>query len=206
MNRIILASGSPRRKELLGLITTDFSISVADVDERDIEDKFISDPKNLNSAGEVNKIKLAETLATAKAKAVFDLLPNQDDIVVIGSDTSVIIDNEILGKPVDKDDAIRMLTKLSGRKHSVVTGVALISKKKTISFTNESFVYFNTLDDWQQNLIKEYCETSEPYDKAGAYGIQGGGALLVERIDGDFFSIMGLPVAELARELERIRL
>lgn len=202
MSKIILASASPRRKELLSLITDDFTVSVAAVDEREIEKNFIKDPHNLNENGEVNVSKLAETLALAKAKAVFELSDKDKDIIVIGSDTSVIIDNEILGKPTDKEDAIRMLTQLSGRRHSVVTGVALVSKKKVISFSNESYVYFNTLDDNQRKLILEYCNSPEPYDKAGAYGIQGGGALLVEHIEGDFFSIMGLPIAELARKLE----
>lgn len=203
--KLILASASPRRKELLSLITDKFTISVADVDERLIEEEFISDANNLCEDGSVNNYKLASALALAKAKAVFDSLEDKTDIVVIGSDTSVIIDNEILGKPKDKEDALYMLTKLSGKKHSVVTGVALVSMEKERTFANESFVFFNELDSWQEKLISDYCNSKEPYDKAGAYGIQGGGALLVKKIEGDFFSIMGLPVAELARELENFK-
>ena len=192
--KIVLASKSPRRKELLGLITDDFEIITADVDERAIEDEL---------KGTAPK-KLAAELAKAKAIAVYDKLGKPEDTVAIGADTSVIYRDLILGKPVDKEDALNMLTTLSGVKHSVITGVCLVSSKGVRSFAEESFVEFNEFDDYQKDLIARYCDTNEPYDKAGAYGIQGGGALLVKGIDGDFFSVVGLPVSRLARELDEI--
>lgn len=189
--RVVLASKSPRRKELLGLITEDFEIITADVDERAIEESL---------KGTAPKC-LAEELAKAKAIATFEAIGTPSDTLVIGADTSVIYGDLILGKPTDKEDALRMLTTLSGVKHSVITGVCLVSDKGVRSFAEESFVEFNPLDDYQRELIAKYCASEEPYDKAGAYGIQGGGALLVKGIDGDFFNVVGLPVSRLAREM-----
>ncbi len=200
MTRVILASASPRRKEILSLITENFEIMTSDVDERLIEKEFIDHIGNYSS----DISKLSEILAAAKAKDIFDKLGRPDDTVVIGSDTSVIVDGEVLGKPIDYDDAVRMLVKLSGKVHSVVTGVAIVYDKGTVSFSNKSFVTFNSYDEEQRRLILKYCDSQEPYDKAGAYGIQGKGALLINRIDGDFYSIMGLPVAQLQRELGKI--
>lgn len=191
---IILASKSPRRQELLGLITNDFTVVTADVDERAIEEQL---------AGTAPK-KLAEELAKAKAIAVFENLGRPEDTIVIGADTSVIDGDQIMGKPVDKEDALRMLTSLSGHKHSVITGVCLVSSKGVHAFAEEAFVEFNSLDEYQQALIKRYCDSTEPYDKAGAYGIQGGGALLVKGIEGDFFNVVGLPVSRLAREMDAV--
>ncbi|MCQ2482455.1 MAG: Maf family protein [Clostridia bacterium] len=194
---MILASASPRRKEILSLITENFEVVTSDVDERSIEKEFFNQAEACSS----DITKLSETLAVAKAKDVFMKLGMPTDTIVIGSDTSVIVDNEVLGKPKDHDDAVRMLIKLSGKVHSVVTGVALVHDKGTVSFSNNSFVTFNSYDEEQSRLILKYCDSMEPYDKAGAYGIQGKGALLINRIDGDFYSIMGLPVAQLQREL-----
>lgn len=194
--KIILASKSPRRKEILSLITEDFTIMNADVDERAAEEKYAGPASGLS-----------EELAYLKAKAVFEsLAPDlQEEAVVIGSDTSVIIDDEILGKPSDRNDAVSMLTKLTGRTHQVATGVALISAKGEKRFTDITDVTFIDDSPYMRDLIEKYCDTDEPYDKAGSYGIQGKGALLVKSISGDFFSVMGLPAAPLAYELNKLK-
>ena len=196
--KLILASASPRRRELLSLITNDFEIITRDVDERaaeiDMENKGVS------------AVLVSEGLALLKAKAVFDELPEDEkkDVLVIGADTSVILDDEIFGKPKDKDEAVSMLSRLSGRTHVVATGVALITAEKVKCFTEETPVEFYEYDQYQKDLIERYCSGKEPYDKAGAYGIQGGGALLVKKIDGDFSNVVGLPVSRLAREIESV--
>ena len=191
--RIILASASPRRKELMSLIVNDFDIETADVDERGIEESLMGS----------NVLKVSEALALAKAEAVF-ASHKDEDVIVIGCDTSVILDNEIMGKPNGRDDAVRMLTELSGNTHIVATGVAVVTKDKTITFTESAEVIFNPLDDYQRSLIQRYCDTDDPYDKAGSYGIQNGGALLVQGIRGDFFTVVGLPAARLARVLSEL--
>ena len=175
--RLILASASPRRRELLSIITDDFEIITREID-----------------------------VAFLKAKAVFDELSEEQkaNVLVIGADTSVILDNEIFGKPKDKEEAISMLTRLSGKTHVVATGVALITSEKTKCFTEVTPVEFCELDQFQKDLIESYCSTDEPYDKAGAYGIQSGGATLVKKIDGDFSNVVGLPVSRLAREIESV--
>ena len=193
--KIILGSSSPRRRELLSLITDEYEIMTADIDERAIEN-------DLNQRGAEASC-VSEALALAKAKAVYDLLSGKSrtETVVIGADTSVILDNVIYGKPKDEADASHMLKCLSGRRHAVATGVALVSSAGAKSFTEESFVEFNSYDDFQKRLIDDYVRSGDPMDKAGAYGIQNGGALLVRKIDGDYFNVVGLPVARLAREL-----
>ncbi|SCW63729.1 septum formation protein [Ruminococcaceae bacterium YRB3002] len=188
--RIILASASPRRKELMNLIVSEFDIETADIDERALEDSLAgTDP-----------LKVSEQLALAKAHAVADLHKGED-VAVIGCDTSVILDGEIMGKPADRDEAVKMLTALSGNTHIVATGVAIVTPSSVKSFTECSDVIFNPLDDYQKGLIERYCDSSDPYDKAGAYGIQNGGALLVQGIRGCFFSVVGLPVSRLAQAL-----
>ncbi|MBP5605471.1 MAG: septum formation inhibitor Maf [Ruminiclostridium sp.] len=178
---LILASKSPRRKELLSFITPDFLIIPAVGEEN--ADKALM-------PGE-----FVQELAVHKAGEVYSA--HSDDIV-IGADTVVWIDGKILGKPSDREDAARMLRLLSGRVHSVFTGVCIMSKNTEISFFEETKVRFFSLSD---DEIEKYIETGEPFDKAGAYGIQDKGALLVEGIDGDFYNVMGLPVGRLAREL-----
>ena len=195
---LILGSASPRRRELLSLITEDFTIKLADIDERALE----TDLETRN----VPAIEVSEELASAKAHAVFEML-DQDSrasSVVIGADTSVILDDVIYGKPESKEDAKRMLTNLSGRKHVVATGVSLVFEGGEKRFTDVSLVEFYPLDDYQKNVIERYIESGDPMDKAGAYGIQSGGALLVKGIEGDFFNVVGLPVARLARELSSV--
>lgn len=195
---LILGSASPRRRELLSLITEDFTIKLADIDERALE----TDLETRN----VPAIEVSEELASAKAHAVFEML-DQDSrasSVVIGADTSVILDDVIYGKPESKEDAQRMLTNLSGRKHVVATGVSLVFEGGEKRFTDVSLVEFYPLDDYQKNVIERYIESGDPMDKAGAYGIQTGGALLVRGIEGDFLNVVGLPVARLARELSSV--
>lgn len=195
---LILGSASPRRRELLSLITEDFTIKLADIDERALE----TDLETRN----VPAIEVSEELASAKAHAVFEML-DQDSrasSVVIGADTSVILDDVIYGKPESKEDAQRMLTNLSGRKHVVATGVSLVFEGGEKRFTDVSLVEFYPLDDYQKNVIERYIESGDPMDKAGAYGIQTGGALLVKGIEGDFLNVVGLPVARLARELSSV--
>lgn len=176
---IILASKSPRRKELLSLITDDFVIKSAEVDE--------ALPEGIEPAAAV------EYLSKIKAEP-FD---NGRD-TVIGADTVVAVDGMILGKPKDRRDAFNMLKMLSGRQHSVFTGVTVIKPRSSKTFSVETKVKFFDLTDSE---INAYTDTGEPFDKAGGYGIQGKGSLLVEKIDGDYFNVVGLPVAVLNKYL-----
>ena len=183
MPEIILASASPRRQELLKYIVPEFRVIPADIDE--------TIPDNISPE------KSAEFLAVKKAKHISAENPES---IVIGSDTVVIIDGEILGKPRDASDAERMLRKLSGRTHAVITGVCISCGNITDSFSCKTGVKFFTLTDGE---IHDYIATGEPMDKAGAYGIQGKGCLLAESIEGDFFNVVGLPVSLLKRRLEK---
>ncbi len=193
--RIILASASPRRRELLSLVTEKFEVITVDVDERAAEIKMEEDG--------VPALKVSEGLAHLKAKAVFETLSDseKENTIVIGADTSVVLDNVIFGKPADREEAIRMLSLLSGHTHVVATGVAILTGSETNIFTEETRVEFNPLDEQQTALIEAYCDGGSPYDKAGGYGIQDKGALLVKCINGDYSNVVGLPVARLAREL-----
>lgn len=177
---MILASKSPRRKELLSLITSDFTIKSAQVDE--------ALPNGISPSDAVLY------LSKIKAKPF-----KHCGETVIGADTVVAIDGKILGKPKNADDAFDMLRLLGGKTHSVFTGVTIIKNGVEKSFYEETRVTFYELDDEE---INAYISTNEPFDKAGAYGIQGKGSLLVKKIDGDYFNVVGLPVAKLARELK----
>ncbi|MDE7122461.1 MAG: Maf family protein [Oscillospiraceae bacterium] len=180
---IVLASGSPRRQELLKFITDDFELCPLSVDE---------------TLPEGMPVEVAAMfLADKKAKAGAELFPDQ---IVIGCDTIVILDDEIMGKPKDRDDAFAMLRRLSGETHTVMTGVALYYGTKSSVFTAETQVTFYELSDEE---IHAYLDTGEPFDKAGAYGIQGKGALLVRYIEGDYFNVVGLPIAALSRNLKQ---
>lgn len=179
--RLILASKSPRRLELMRVISEDFEVVPA-VGEEIIPDGIACS-------------KAAEFLAEQKAREVYE---KNTGAIVIGADTVVVCDGEIMGKPVDENDAAQMLRKLSGKTHSVFTGVCICGEYGERSFTEETAVEFSPLDG---NEIGAYIATGEPMDKAGAYGIQERGSLFVKRINGDFFNVMGLPVAKLAREL-----
>ena len=174
---LILASGSPRRKELLSLITDEFEVLVSGCDE------FI--PEGTPAE------KVPAILAEQKALAVAKLRPED---TVIGSDTVVVLNGEIFGKPKDKEHAHAMLKALSGKKRFVYTGVAVAENDKVRSFVQKTEVEFYELSD---ETIDKYIETLEPMDKAGAYGIQGGAALFVEKLMGDYFNVVGLPVCKL---------
>ncbi len=182
MKNIILASGSPRRKELMTLAGLDFEIKVADVDE--------TLPEGIAPFDAVKMLSLK------KAKAVAD---EYTDKIVIGADTVVAFDGKILGKPTDKNDAFEMLRMLSGQTHKVYTGVAIICNDTICNFYEETDVEFYPLTD---DEIISYINTGEPMDKAGAYGIQGKGCVLVKRINGDYSNVVGLPIARLSRELK----
>lgn len=180
MRPIILASKSPRRKELLSLITENFVIKSAEVDE--------------NLPKGIQPDKAVEYLSKIKAEPF-----RNDEDIIIGADTVVSIDGVILGKPKDRSDAFKMLKMLSGKYHSVFTGVTIIRPDSTKTFSVETRVKFFDLTDRE---INDYLDTGEPFDKAGAYGIQGKGSLLVEKIDGDYFNVVGLPVSTLNKYLK----
>ena len=180
---LILASQSPRRKVLMGFITTDFTVDVC-MEEEKVEEGTPAD-------------QAVQQLALQKAKWVAKRHPGD---VVIGCDTVVAIDGEILGKPKSEEDAANMLRKLSGKKHQVYTGVALVQDDREECFVSTTGVKFYELED---GLVDWYVATGEPADKAGAYGIQGNGSILVEGLEGDYFTVMGLPVGRLYRELKK---
>ena len=184
MDRIVLASQSPRRSELLSLITPDFDVVVSNAEE-------------IAPTG-VKPEEIPVFLASVKAGAV--ALEHKED-TVIGADTIVLLDDEILGKPKDEEDAARMLRELSGREHTVITGCCVIRGSRWMTFSERTRVRFYELSEKE---IMEYIATGEPFDKAGAYGIQGKGFFLVEGITGDYYNVMGLPIARLKRELERM--
>lgn len=181
MKRFIVASASPRRKELLENVGFSFEIIPSDADES-CEDKLSPD-------------ELVKELAKRKAESVFE---NNTDAVVLGCDTVVEYGGTVLGKPESREDAKRMIKMLSGKKHNVHTGVCIIDNEKTVSFVKTVKVEFYELSD---ELIESYVATGESDDKAGAYGIQGLGCVLVKGIEGDYFSVVGLPVAETVRAL-----
>lgn len=182
MKKIILASASPRRKELLTLAGVDFTVDVADADES-LEDGISPD-------------EAVKKLAEIKAKAVFEKHPES---IVIGADTVVAVDGKILGKPKNYDEASEMLNTLSGKKHFVFTGVCIVSKEKTTVFCQKTAVEFYPLS---QSEIDDYIESGDCFDKAGGYGIQTNGCVLVKGIEGDYFNVVGLPVAETVRALK----
>lgn len=178
---IILASASPRRKELLSLICDNFKILPADIDE--------------NVGSNVNLYDIPEFLARKKAAKVYSQHP---DDIVIGCDTGVFVDNQMIGKPKSEKAAFEILKMLSGKTHRVITGCAIFRDGEINSFSKVTEVEFYDLSDEE---IREYIATGEPMDKAGAYGIQGKGGVLIKQIKGDYFNVVGLPVAELKRRL-----
>ncbi len=180
MDEIILASGSPRRRELLERIGLRFTVRAADVDEQT--------PPGLSPAETV------EGLSRRKAEAAG---PHG---LVIAADTMVFLDEKRLGKPSDETEALAMLTALQGRRHRVYTGVTVRQGERYETESEATAVWFREAS--REELLR-YIATGEPMDKAGAYGVQGLGALLVERLDGDFFNVMGLPLLRLSRMLDR---
>ncbi|MBP3696996.1 MAG: septum formation inhibitor Maf [Clostridia bacterium] len=182
MKKIILASASPRRKELLTTAGVEFEVLVSDADETVPDGTLPADAAMLT----------AEKKALAVAEKCGDAL-------VIGADTIVVLDGRILGKPKDEADAKAMLRFLSGKEHKVITGVCLTDGVETKKFAQVSKVRFYDLTDEE---IAAYVATKEPMDKAGSYGIQGKGCVLVESIEGDYFNIVGLPVAATVRAIK----
>ena len=183
MKKIILASQSPRRHELLDMVGIEHAVITSYCDE------------NIVSDGPADMVlKLSEIKAEGVAKNL------SGDLLVIGSDTIVYFNGEVLGKPKNPEDAFRMLTELSGNTHSVFTGVTVIDVKegRRESFYEETKVTFYDVDEEE---IRAYIATKDPLDKAGSYGVQGLGAFLVKRIEGDYFTVVGLPLAHLIRVL-----
>ncbi|MBQ7265404.1 MAG: septum formation protein Maf [Firmicutes bacterium] len=186
---IILASASPRRAELLKQIDIDFKVVTAGINEEYEEG--------------MPAFQVVYELAARKAEAVFDKLLPTEDTVIIASDTVVSLDDNILGKPIGREGAYDMLKSLSGRSHSVYTGVSIYyycnKKIKVDTFVEETKVYF---DDMSHEEIKQYIATGEPFDKAGAYGIQGYAAKYISKIEGDYYTVVGLPLRKVYRSLK----
>ena len=183
MPHIVLASKSPRRHELLRRMgITDFSVVVPDVGE--------TYPEGLAPQ------EIVAHIARLKSDAAAPLVGPED--ILITADTMVFLENDRLGKPRDEADALRMLTELAGNRHTVCTGVSVRRGAQEERFAVSTRVFFRPMTD---DEIRAYIKTGEPMDKAGAYGVQSRGALFVERIDGDFFNVMGLPVLRLSRML-----
>ena len=179
---VILASQSPRRKELMELFRIPFVVRVADIDET-------MDPGDpYDEVARVSRL---------KAMAV----PREEDDVVIAADPIVVCDGKVLGKPKDEADAGAMLHLLSGRDHQVMTGVSVLRGEKILSCTEVTDIHFRDLTEKE---IESYIRTGEPMDKAGAYGIQGGAALFAEKLRGDYFNVVGLPVCRLGQLLKEI--
>lgn len=185
MPHIVLASASPRRRELLERIgITDFTVRVPEVEE--------SFPEGLAPS------QVVEYISREKADAAARLCRPND--IVVTADTMVFLDQARLGKPRDPAHALEMLTALQGRMHTVCTGVTVRRGERSLTESESTAVFFRPAS---QAELLAYIATGEPMDKAGAYGVQGRGALLVERLEGDFFNVMGLPVLRLSRMLEK---
>ena len=180
---LILASQSPRRKELLSLFGQSFLIRVADIDE--------TMDLTRSPYDEVARVSRCKALAVAR----------EEDDVVVAADTIVVCDGHVLGKPRDEAEALRMLQLLSGRDHQVMTGVTVVRGDRVETFTEVTDLHFRelTLQEMQR-----YVDSGEPMDKAGAYGIQGGAALFCQRMSGDYYNVMGLPVCRLGQVLREM--
>jgi septum formation protein len=184
---LILGSQSPRRKELLKWIYIPYKIVVSDIKE-------ISNKKNVEE--------LVMDLASQKAKDVFSkALPLYQNPFVIGADTIVVVDGEVLGKPKNREDARRMLHKLAGRSHTVLTGVTFKSKDIDLSFYDKTQVHFDLIEE---SLLDLYLDTEESLDKAGAYGIQGAALGFIKTIDGSYSNVVGLPVNLVLENLKKV--
>lgn len=184
--KIVLASASPRRKEILSLLNIPFEIKVSDADE--------------TIDASLPPYFTAETLSLKKATAVAKLL--NEKAIVIAADTIVVKDDKILTKPRDEEDAFLMLKSLSGDWHSVITGVTVMDSKtcESKSFYVETRVHFTEMTD---DEINAYIKTREPMDKAGSYGIQGIGGAYIDKIEGDYFNVVGLPLCRLRQVLKK---
>jgi len=184
---IILASGSPRRLELLSAF--DFSIKVIKPDTDETVDPALTPQE------------VVVSLAIQKGSAVASIVGTKTPL--LSADTIVVIDDEIINKPSDKDDAINMITKLSGRTHSVFTGVAIFFNDTVDTFFVKSDVTFKKLSAKE---ISDYCDTDEPYDKAGAYAVQGIGSFMVKSINGSYSNVIGLPVSEVIEHFQKLNI
>lgn len=187
--RVILGSASPRRRELLAQIGINFDVLVSGGEERYTS----TEPEEI-----------VKELALAKAENVSAVLEEKASCLVIGADTIVVLDGEILGKPKDEEDAFRMLKSLQGRAHQVYTGTALLDydtegMKNVIRHAECTEVFVHAMTDAE---IRQYISTGEPMDKAGGYGIQGRFAVYIDRIEGDYYNVVGLPVAYLYQQLK----
>ncbi|XP_078053538.1 dTTP/UTP pyrophosphatase [Augochlora pura] len=190
--RIILASGSPRRHEIikqLGLLNTEIVPSSYD--------------ENLDKSTYTNYGKYVEDIAKYKVLEVYNRLKEdpKPPTLIIGADTMVTMDNIIYGKPKDKSQAFEMLSSLANREHVVYSGVCLKSQKKEINFYESTKVKFGDISAEQ---IETYINSGEPFDKAGAYGVQGLGGCLIEKIDGDFYTVMGMPLYSITKRLNEL--
>ena len=181
--KLILASGSPRRRELLGLFGIPFEIRVADIDE----------------TMDLSKSPFEEVGRVSGRKAL--AVPRGDDEMVIAADTIVVCEGKVLGKPRCEEEAKGMLRLLSGRDHQVMTGCTVLYGEKMETFVEVTDLHFRELSEKE---IERYVASKEPMDKAGAYGIQGGAALFCERMVGDYYNVMGLPVCRLGQTLKRM--
>ena len=185
--RLILASASPRRVELLTAAGYRFEVQSADIDERVTPGEAAED--------------YVQRLAVEKARAVLERTnPQSDDVLVLGADTTVVVDGEILGKPEDDEDSARMVRLLAGRPHRVLTGVSLCSRSLQLEAVDETLVFFQPMSD---NDVHWYVASGEGRDKAGAYAIQGLASRFIPRIDGSHSNVVGLPVAVVAELLIR---
>ena len=180
---IILASASPRRRELLSLFHIPFTVRVADIDE--------TMDANALPFDEVARVSRLKALAVAR----------EAEDVVIAADTIVVCQGKILGKPHSKEEAVSMLSLLSGRDHQVMTGCTVVKGDRVETFTEVTDLHFRILS---QKEIEDYVATGEPMDKAGAYGIQGGAALFCRRMEGDYYNVVGLPVCHLGEVLRQL--
>ena len=180
--QLILASQSPRRKELLGLFHIPFTVRVADIDE----------------AMDAAKAPFDEVARVSREKAL--AVPREVGDVIVAADTIVVCCGKVLGKPRTEAEAVQMLQLLSGRDHQVMTGVTVLSDTGRETFTDVTDIHFRPLSLQE---INRYVATGEPMDKAGAYGIQGGAALFAEKMVGDYYNVMGLPVCRLWQALQR---
>ncbi len=188
IKKVILASQSPRRSQLLQWAEITFDVVIADTDE--------SYPVHLKPA------EIATHIAYNKAMAVEKRLTNDNDYTILAADTIVVLDNKIIGKPSGREEAIQTLLSLSGKVHSVITGVCILAKEKKIIFADETKVEFYELS---QSQIEYYIDKYKPYDKAGAYAIQEWiGVTGIRSINGDFYNVMGLPVSRVLKELEAL--
>lgn len=187
MQKIALASASPRRRELLAQLGVNFTLVKADIDETQLPGEVATD--------------YVLRLAISKARAGFERQTGSERLAVLGADTIVVVDGEVLGKPTDQQDFLRMMRLLSGRQHQVYTAIALVSGEKVLSDTVKTEVWFSKLTEAQ---MLDYWHSGEPADKAGGYGIQGLASRFIPKITGSYFAVVGLPLFETDQLLQQL--